>query len=62
MYYKICPYCQAHLDPGERCDCWDQEKEAVPLHRERPQAKIPTASLSAQSPEVKKRGYLHEYR
>lgn len=20
-YYKICPYCGAHLDPGEICDC-----------------------------------------
>ena len=20
-YYTICPYCGAHLDPGERCDC-----------------------------------------
>ncbi len=21
MYYKTCPHCGAHLDPGERCDC-----------------------------------------
>lgn len=21
MLYKECPYCGAHLDPGERCDC-----------------------------------------
>lgn len=20
-YYKICPYCEARLDPGEKCDC-----------------------------------------
>lgn len=20
-YYRPCPYCGAHLDPGERCDC-----------------------------------------
>lgn len=20
-YYKTCPYCGAHLDPGEKCDC-----------------------------------------
>lgn len=20
-YYTTCPYCGAHLDPGERCDC-----------------------------------------
>lgn len=21
MQEKICPYCNAHLDPGEKCDC-----------------------------------------
>lgn len=21
MYYKICPNCGTHLDPGEKCDC-----------------------------------------
>lgn len=26
-YYHICPYCGAHLDPSEQCDCM---KEAVP--------------------------------
>lgn len=20
-YYVTCPFCDAHLDPGERCDC-----------------------------------------
>lgn len=20
-YYRTCPICKAHLDPGERCDC-----------------------------------------
>lgn len=20
-YYKVCPHCGAHLDPGEVCDC-----------------------------------------
>lgn len=20
-YYRVCPYCGAHLDPGEKCDC-----------------------------------------
>ena len=24
-YYKICPYCGAALDPGERCDCGQNE-------------------------------------
>ncbi|MDY3014500.1 MAG: hypothetical protein SOR61_04795 [Evtepia sp.] len=26
-YYHTCPQCGAHLDPGERCDCQDKEKE-----------------------------------
>lgn len=21
-YFKVCPYCGAHLDPGEVCDCF----------------------------------------
>lgn len=21
MYYRVCPYCHANLDPGETCDC-----------------------------------------
>lgn len=25
-FYKTCPRCQAHLDPGEKCDC--EEKNA----------------------------------
>ena len=25
MYYKICPHCGAHLDPGEKCDCVRKE-------------------------------------
>lgn len=24
-YYRTCPDCGAHLDPGERCDCHDEE-------------------------------------
>ena len=28
-YYKTCPDCGAHLDPGERCDCREEEKAAV---------------------------------
>ena len=25
-YYRVCPYCGCHLDPGEICDC---KKEAA---------------------------------
>lgn len=27
-YFKVCPDCGAHLDPGERCDC--QGKKPLP--------------------------------
>lgn len=27
-YYKTCPTCGAHLDPGEACDC--QAKKEAP--------------------------------
>lgn len=26
MYYKTCPNCGAHLDPGELCDCLEKEE------------------------------------
>lgn len=26
MYYKVCPICGAHLDPGEPCDCKNEKK------------------------------------
>lgn len=25
-YYRKCQYCGAHLDPGERCDCKNEQK------------------------------------
>lgn len=25
-FYKICPYCNAALDPGEKCDCREQKE------------------------------------
>ena len=28
MYCRICPDCGAYLDPGEVCDCRDEEKAA----------------------------------
>lgn len=29
MYYNVCEFCGAHLDPGETCDC---QKEKEPPH------------------------------
>lgn len=29
-YYKVCPLCGSHLDPGEKCTCQkDREREAA---------------------------------
>ena len=28
--YHECPFCGAHLDPGERCDCQDEEQTIRP--------------------------------
>lgn len=27
-YYKICPFCGAHLDSCERCDCQDEARKS----------------------------------
>ena len=35
-YFRICPSCGCALDPGERCDCAEDEKEkavSVQQHR-----------------------------
>lgn len=29
-YYNVCPYCGAHLDPGERCTCREERAAIVP--------------------------------
>lgn len=29
MYYNVCPHCGAHLDPGEVCDCRDEQAAKV---------------------------------
>ncbi len=28
-YFKTCPHCGAHLDPGEVCDCRNEENAAA---------------------------------
>ncbi len=39
-YYRPCPLCGAALDPGERCDCQDEEnRPRCYQHRERPGGK-----------------------
>lgn len=52
MIFRTCPDCGCALDPGERCDCLETEKEAAPQNRERPQAKVSIASLPVCPPKV----------
>lgn len=26
-YYRVCPDCGCNLDPGEKCDCREQEEK-----------------------------------
>lgn len=28
-YSRPCPYCNANLDPGEKCDCQKEKKQSV---------------------------------
>ena len=39
-YYRICPYCRAHLDAGEPCDCQKPNSQAFenPQKESRPGA------------------------
>ena len=29
MYFRECPYCGCHLDPGEKCDCREESERYV---------------------------------
>ena len=45
-YYRVCPNCGSHLDPGERCDC--KTSERLSYHRQPiPWARDSPAPLSA---------------
>ena len=54
-FYKPCPNCGANNDPGESCDCRD-ENEAVPLQRKRPHEKVAVATVPLTRPDVKECG------
>ena len=40
MSYRICPYCGAALDPGERCDC-KSEAESQTIGKKRKKKAAP---------------------
>lgn len=50
-YFRECPLCGAHLDPGERCDCGDRERAAGPEAWQEEQDNRKPASALARSGE-----------
>lgn len=52
-YYRVCPYCGAHLDPGEPCDChsWARPGAGTPnvTHEAAPTTKLRPLPLGVQS-------------
>ena len=38
MAYRICPYCGAALDPGERCDCKSEAESQTSKKRRKKKA------------------------
>lgn len=54
-YFKECPYCDAALDPGEKCDCQQARKESVGHAKPKPIAKRPDARQAQMMMEGSKR-------
>ncbi len=50
-FYKTCPDCGAHLDPGEPCDC--KKNRAALLQQERPTEKEAITNISFKLQKVK---------
>lgn len=56
MYYKICPSCGAHLDPGERCDCQDEKRAARCCEHRAARAEMNDHTISASIVQARKGG------
>lgn len=35
-YFRTCPRCGAHLDPGEICECWKEDTPELEMGRKAP--------------------------
>lgn len=51
-YYRICPYCHAYLDFGERCDCQDEERKRSRDEVERKRKKAAPDATNIESGKV----------
>lgn len=45
-FYDICEKCGAHLDPGERCDCEDEQERLSKFYAQRMMANRRTGQYS----------------
>lgn len=45
--YRICPYCGAHLDPNERCDCKEEAALSAANTQDGKAEKMPVQHNSA---------------
>ena len=53
-YFKTCPNCGAHLDPGEACDCReDSKKRPLRCIGTTPGKRIPDIIIVRRSAEIK---------
>lgn len=57
-YYRVCPNCGSHLDPGERCDCKTSERlsyhrQPIPWARDSPCPAFRTTKGKRQSMPVR---------
>lgn len=46
--YRICPHCRAHLNPGEHCDCDEQECIDTPRRQVAKKPTIPPREWNSQ--------------
>ena len=61
MYYRPCPYCGANNDPGEHCDCRDEqpirkegEKSAAIIREDARRFHIPTGLHNRSAPYIRR--------
>ena len=41
-FYRTCPYCHSNLDPGEQCDCRDEEEKIIYITKKKEEKKYPS--------------------
>lgn len=55
-YYRECPYCGLNIDPGERCTCRTEKREAAPRQRETASKRTIAKLIIARTERARKEG------